>query len=1287
MGATLELGILGPIEARADGAPVTLGGPRQRAVLAVLTLHPNQVVSVDRLVDDIWGENPPATAVHTVHVFVSRLRRALSTAGDRLVTRPPGYVIDLQVDEVDADRFERLYETARTTLAAGDATDAVALLTQADALWRGQPLAEFTYQPFAQGAIARLEELRISAREELIEAHLALGRHDQVVSQLEALIREHPFRERPRGQLMLALYRSGRQAQALEAFREARRALVEELAVEPGEMLRELEQAILRQDPSLDWPAAPQVTPELEAPAPAAATGLGGPTERGDDAAERTALTVRKTVTVLVARLSSDGHADPETTRASLGLARDRAEDIMTRHGGAFVAGLGGELAWVFGLPLVREDDALRALRSADQLRAALESDDSDEPPRLTLRIGIDTGEVVAESATDLFGDPVNRAAALAQAALPGDILVGDATRRLAFNAITAEPTFDGTASRVLGFTDRQTLSLRMDTPMVGREDELQHAMAAFTRTRTTQEANLLTVVGEAGIGKSRLVQELGRLLGDEATIVAGRCLSYGEGIAFWPLREALTQAAGEQSRDGIRRLLDGADDADVVADIVAAAVGLAPAESVGEQLPWAVRRVLESLARARPLLLVVDDVHWADPPLLDLIDYLVDWLRAPVLLVCTARPELLDARANWGGGHARVSSIFVGPLNDTAALRLLDDQVGQQRLSPARRAQIVRTAEGNPLFVEQLLQLSAEDPAWDRDAEVPGAIQSLLSARLDRLGPGERALIERAAVIGREFWPGAVRELMPVEARAAADKHLHALVHRGLIHPDRSTLAGEEQLRFHHILIRDVAYRSTPKAVRGELHKRFAEWLAARGEAYDEFVGYHLERAFRYRSEVEGVDAAALEIAERAVQRLSAAGRRALSRGDLNAAVDLLRGSVDLIQVSNQKRPDVLLDLGSALSESGEFAYAERVLRDALEQAPVDDDSLRARAEVELSYWRSRADPSAHVDEILSVAEQAIDVFEQVGDEGGLARAWFHTAWAHWIRSRSAEMEPALERTLLHAERAGEHRERSRALIYLSRCFVYGPRPVTEAIPRCHDILERAASDVAATAFINAMFAVVEAMDGRFGDARERWRMSKQRLADLGLGHTIAVIQMAYGFVELLAACPEMAEPELVDSCAAFERIGDRGRLSSAAAILARLLYMEGRYDDADRYCRAAETAASEDDVEPQVFWRGVRAKILARAGHAHPAEELSDTAVMLARQTDFLLHYGAALSDRAEVMTLLGRPDRAARDLETALAVYARKGIRASVTGVGQRLAALASDPLASATDRRPA
>jgi tetratricopeptide (TPR) repeat protein len=297
-------------------------------------------------------------------------------------------------------------------------------------------------------------------------------------------------------------------------------------------------------------------------------------------------------------------------------------------------------------------------------------------------------------------------------------------------------------------------------------------------------------------------------------------------------------------------------------------------------------------------------------------------------------------------------------------------------------------------------------------------------------------------------------------------------------------------------------------------------------------------------------------------------------------------------------------------------------------------------------------------------VADEAIEVFERAHDDGGLARAWLHVAWAHWIESRSAEMEPALERALEHAERAGERRERSRALTYLARCSVYGPRPVDDAIRRCHAILERAGGDVPARAFTEAMLAVLEAMDGRFQDARTRWRRSKHKLAELGLSHTVAVIQISYAFIELLDGTPVDAVAEVTDACATFESIGDHGRLSSAAAVLARLHYAQGRYEAAEHYSRAAEDAASLEDVEPQVLWRGTRAKILARAGQAKAAEALSNTAVELAQATDFLMLYGDALIDRAELMAHLGRTESAKRDLDQAIAVYRRKGIRMPAT-----------------------
>jgi DNA-binding SARP family transcriptional activator len=1252
VGPKLELGILGPVEVRIDDAPAPLGGPRQRAVLAVLAIRPNQVVSVDRLVDEIWAEHPPARAIHTVHVFVSRLRRSLLSAGDRLITRPPGYVLELTVDELDADRFERLYKSGRASLDAGRAEDAVAQLTQALALWRGPPLADFTYEPFAQGAIARLDELRLGAQEELIEAQLAAGRHEQVVSELEFLIREHPFRERPRGQLMLALYRCGRQAQSLEAFQEARRTLVEELAVEPGEALRELEQAILRHDPSLE---APTVAADAAPRAIVAADIGSGEPSSGEDVP---AAVVRKTATVLVTKLSVEGNPDPEIALRSIATARYHVEETVARHGGAFVAGLGGELAWVFGVPLIREDDVARTVRAADELQADLTALAATELPGLTLRIGIATGEVIAESARDVWGDPLTRAMGLAQAAVDGEILVSDTTRRLSSNAIRVEPALGGTAWRLLGLEARRPIAVTVDGPMVGRDQELGLTVATFDRTRMGGEANLLTVLGEAGIGKSRLVQELRDQLAGDATVLTGRCLSYGEGIAFWPLREAVLEAAGEESRDGLLRLLDGADDADVVADILAAALGLAPAVSVSEQMPWAVRRLLEALAGERPVILVIDDVHWADAPLLDLIDYLVDWLRAPVLLLCLARPELLETRPGWGGGHPRISSIVLGPLDDAAALRLLDQRVGGRRLSAAQRAQILVTAEGNPLFVEQLLQISAEDPDWDRTPQIPGAIQSLLSARLDRLGPGERAFIERAAVIGREFWFAAVRELLPNEARLSAEKHLRALVHRGLINPDRSTLAGEEQLRFNHILIRDVAYHTTRKTLRGELHERFADWLAPRGEQYDEFIGYHLEQAFRFREEIGNTDGDTRALAVRAADRLGVAGRRAVLRGEANAAVMLLRRSAELFESGAQVRPDVLLDLGTALIDEGELRQAEQVLGTALDQAQnLGAEGLAARARIELSALRAVVDSTARVEEIQKVAEEAMSVFERLGDEAGLSRAFLEVADVHWTRCRFGEMEQVLEQALTHAERAGEARERPWIQRSLAQAIVLGPRPVGVAIQRCDAILEEVAGDDLSAAFVQTMLAVLEAMCGRADNARSLWQESQRRLREVGL-NVRALTQNVYrGMIELMCEVPVDVTPELAAGCAMLQKIGERSRLSTLAAVQARLLYSQGRYDESEEYATLSAGAAANDDAGSQVFMRATRAMLEARGGNARLAEELSTSAVAIAAKTDSLVMHADALRDRAEVLTILGRDAEAINELRYAITLYERK------------------------------
>ena len=1271
----MQVGILGPLEVRvAGGDPVPLGGVRQRALLAILALDANVVVSTDRLIDLLWGESPPATAGHTVQVFVSRLRRALGLAGDRLVTRAPGYLLQVGADELDAERCEHQYAMAQSELGVGNAARAESLLREALSLWRGSALAEFTYEPFAQAAIARFEERRVDCREVLIEAELALGRHAEVIVELEALIHEHPFRERPRAQLMLALYRSGRQADALDAFQHARRTLVDELAVEPSPLLRDLEQAILRQDPSLAAPSPP--TPADRAPSSDVTTRThdrgAGSESRAEPVDAGLATTVRKTATVLIARLATQVGADPEVERRLIAARRAEIDQIASHHGGVSMPRPGGDVAVLFGVPLTKEDDALRALRAADQLRAALAEQAVPEPAELMVRIGVDTGEVIADATDDVFGEPLGGAGALALAGQPGEVLLSDATRRMASGAIRVEPALDGKAWRLLALSSETPhLGTDLASRMVDRQDELMVARAVFNRTVRGGDSHILIITGDAGIGKSRLAREVIDGLGDEAVVLVGRCLSYGEGIAFWPLREALTVAAAGNSAEAIRKLIDHAPDAELVADIVAGALGLASTDPAGEQVPWAFRRLLDEFAQRRPVVLVIDDAHSAGLPLLKLVNDLVDWLAVPVLFLCLGRPELFDSRPDWGiedprpdwGKHPRVEVLKLAPLADDDAFELLTDRLGDRRLSDVERDHIVTTADGNPLFVEQLLAMSAEDPWWDGGRGIPATIQSLLAARLDRLGPGERAFIQRAALIGREFWPAAVVELLPAEARESAPEHLRALVRRGLIQPVRRAKGGEEELRFHHILIRDVAYRSTPKALRGELHERFANWLESHGEGYEEIVGYHLAEAFQYRRELERANEDLYALGARAGERLAAAGRRAVSRGDSRAGANLLGRAGELFDSGGQARPDVLLEFGTALIESGEFEEAERALTSALDMAQsVNDDAHRARALIELSDLHGVVDVTARADETQKVADEAIAVFKSLGDGAGLARALLHVADVHWTRCHFADMERVLERALKHAERADARRERSLIVANLARAAVTGPRPVEPAIRRCQIMLERAGDDLMMAVVAEIMLAVLDAMRGEFDDARRRWQMSRARLEEVGRTVTLSSFEMYHAFIELMASAPADVETDLEAACAVLERSHESSRLATISALLARVHCAQGHYTEAERCCAVSAEASTADDIVSQAIWRGTRARVLARGGDAASAIGLATTAVSLAAETDFLMLHADALCDRADALAATKQHEAAIADLEGAVTLYKRKGVKPS-------------------------
>jgi class 3 adenylate cyclase/predicted ATPase len=1275
----VEFRILGSLDASVDGRALPLGPTKQRALLAVLLIRANEVVTSDALIDALWPEQPPETAANALQVYVSGLRRALGPSASLLETRPLGYAVTVGSDVLDRDRFENLLGTGRAALGAGDPTAAGETLREALSLWRGPALADFRYEPFAQAEIARLEDLRLAANEERIEADLALGRHAELVGELEGLVAAHPVRERLRGQLMLALYRSGRQAEALEVYQETRRGLVEELGIEPSQPLRDLEAAILRQDAALTPPTA--AAPVRVAPPPgklAEAPPAAAPPEAGE---------ARKIVTILFCDVvDSTGlgeRLDPEALRRVMSRYFDVAAEIVGRHGGTIEKFIGDAVMAVFGVPRIHEDDALRAGRAAVELRDAVASlgEELDRAwgARLAVRIGVNTGEVIAGGSGPhpyVTGTVVNIAARLQEDSSPGRILIGEETYRLVRDDVAVEPAErlavrgrrdPVTAYELQAVLPRPAQAERRLGPMVGRERERELLAAAYARVVDEHACRLFTILGAAGVGKSRLAAEIGASLADGATTLWGRSLPYGEGATFWPVLEVVRRAAllddedsPEQARAKIGALLEDEQDADAVIEPVCQLLGLVDQTATSEETFWAVRRVLETLARPRPLVLVLEDVHWAEPTLLDLVEYVRDWWQgSSFLVVCLARPDFLDARPSWARGRDD-DFLVLEPLSAEESEKLLDRALGGAELGAHARARIAEASEGNPLFLEQMLAMVTErGPAADEEVPIPPSIHALLAARLDGLAAGERAVVERASVMGRTFSWEAVRDLLPEEAHAGLGEQLMALVHKELVTPEPSGAAREHSFRFRHILIRDAAYAALPKETRADLHERFADWLERLPGEYDEIVGYHLEQAVLNRSELGLLDDGGRELAERGGVRLGQAGRRALARGDVRAASKLLERAAALYQTSGDPRADLLVDASVAHRESGDLVRADAALAEAEGVAErEEDDGLRAWTAIERSLLRAMIDPRVDASALREAGEGAIGVFEARGDNVGLARAWRHVAQAHWTLGQCAPMEDALERALVHADRAGHEVEVAEVVKLLVLAVVFGPKEVQSGVPRCHELRKRAEGNVALEAWIDALLALLEAMRGNFVEARRLYRVSEETAAERGLNMTLANFHMAAGITELIADDPSAAESEFQKGYALLERMGERAQLSTMAAFLARSLYAQGRYGEAEEFVNVSIESASEDDLASQVIWRGTLAKLLARRGDGERAEALAREAVARIRTSDFVNIQADALSELGEVLRLLERDGEAGAACEEAFSLYEAKG-----------------------------
>jgi tetratricopeptide (TPR) repeat protein len=902
----------------------------------------------------------------------------------------------------------------------------------------------------------------------------------------------------------------------------------------------------------------------------------------------------------------------------------------------------------------------------------------------ITNRTGVNTGEIVANTdpaATQNLatGDAVNVAARLEQSAPANEILIGEMTHELVRDHVEVEPLelqLKGKAEPVPAFrllavrSEPAAVAASADAPFIGREFEMDVLAGAFAEVGRTLASRLLTVVGDAGVGKTRLIGDFLERISTESTILRGRCLAYGDGITFWPLIEivrAAARIAEDDSPEAARRkiallLPNAAEDREAIVERVASAIGLGGATFPVAELFWGARRLFEAQAATRPLVVVIDDIHDAEETFLDLLAHVVGAAReAPILILCSARPELLDERREWTE-QPNAERIDLKPLGAADVESMIDRLLGDAELPAETREKVIAAAEGNPLYVEQMVSMVREHGTGAGEIVVPPTIHALLAARLDRLTREERAIVDPASVIGLVFPEPAIEELVPEMIRPTVAGHLLDLDRKRFVHP----LAGGDDpaFRFHHILVRDAAYGSLLKRARATLHERFVVWAERvnrerdREIEFEEILGYHLEQAVRYRSELGPLDDQGRELAVRAATKLASAGRRAFARGDTPAACNLLRRAAALLPRDDPARILLLTELGDALMEEGGFEEAGAVLDEAAEAAErLGDTRLLAHATLGRRTFDLHASSGGGMGDILTDAERSIAVFEAVNDDAGLARSWRLLMLAHGTAGAYDEAATAAKRVVDHARAASDARLATRGAIGYAVSALYGPTPATEALRRSEQLAVEVAGDRKAEALIFGVLAQLHAMRGDFDTARGRYRQAQSMLRELGPSVTAASTSIESSRVEMLAGDLAAAERELRRDHAALAELGEQYYLSTVTALLAGVLEARGELVEAEALSRAAEELADEDDVSSQIAWRSARARVLALTGDRDEAERLAAEAVKMAAGTVDISVLGDALIDLGIIFRRTGRDDEAEAAWREAAEIYERK------------------------------
>ena len=957
----------------------------------------------------------------------------------------------------------------------------------------------------------------------------------------------------------------------------------------------------------------------------------------------------RKLATVLFVDLvdstSLVSASDPEVVRRRVTRFFDRVSGSIERYGGTVEKFAGDAVMAAFGVPTAHEDDSERAVRAALEILATV--DDLD----LQARIGIEAGEVVTGTGDSTFatGEAVNLAARLQQVAEPGQILLGPAAHRLTLGRIQVddigpvdvrgreEPIW---VWRAIGADGRAPARVPV-TPLVGRDHELDLLENTFARATRDRRAHLVTIYGEPGVGKSRLANEfLGSLEG--TTVLYGRCLPYGESITYWPLAEMVKSAADIADDDPIDVAIEKLREccpAEAVAELIGLATGVLEAvhgERSQQEISWAAREWAQLMAQTQPMILVFEDIHWAEEPLLELIEHMTEWVRdGSLMILCLARPELLDVRSNWGGGRVRATAVELEPLAAADSETLIDALSEDGAVSTETRRKLLEKTGGNPLFLEEVMLDVAECGEEMATARIPDTIQALIASRIDRLDPPSKALLQHASVIGRTFWAGAVEYLASAES---LDDVIQDLLLRDLVVGEsRSSLSNETAYRFKHVLIRDVAYASLTKSARAKNHAQFAEWLRKRGA--DELVeirAHHLDHAASLLAELDGAPPA--ELAREAAEALEESGRRSLAREANQAARHAFLRSVEL-EPTLQRR----YFAAKAAWRTDDLPAVAREMEAVREEAVrVGDKNLEGKALTGLAdmILMREADPLR----ARELAEQALAIIE---DDPPARFDALRVAWvaAYWVGSLRDAEQYVVEQLEL-ARVAGRKDLESVAILTWADTYYASLDLDTarEKLALARDLADESGA-INSRGRVSGSWGKLYLLEGNLEQAEEAFAESERLFSEAGAVWAVARALNLGAWVAWAAGDLQKAEKRFRESIRILKPIGDRAHLCESQRGLAELLIARGRVEEAERFALDARETVGPLDVTSRSTTSGALAQVRAAQGRDADAEELFREALATVVDTDFRNIEYEVLEPYAQFLRDRGREDEADR------------------------------------------